>query len=38
MQLLAERRHNLLEKRRRRAEREKGLEKLDEGGDFANTS
>lgn len=37
-QLLTDRRDKLLEKRRRRAEREKGVAKLDEGGDFANTS
>lgn len=38
MELLAERRQNLIDKRRRKAEREKVLEKSDEGGSFANTS
>lgn len=38
MKMLAERRENLLEKRRRRAEREKVGEKPDEGGVVANTS
>lgn len=38
MKLLAERRQNLLDKRRRRTEREKALEKSDGGGVLTNNS